>query len=221
MIRLGRFSFITLILFTSSACADDKKSGVRVACIGDSITFGAGVENREQNNYPRVLGELLGNGFEVRNFGISGTTLLSKTSYPYIKQKAWTDAKAFQPHIVVIKLGTNDTKQHNWKYEAEFIDDFKALIKELSDLESKPKIFVCIPVPAYKGNFGIDDNRIRTGVRPKVEQLGKELKIPVIDLYTALSDKANLFPDQIHPNAEGAKLIAKTVHAALTEKAKE
>jgi lysophospholipase L1-like esterase len=202
-------------VLAASGRADDK---IRVACVGDSITFGAGVEKREQNNYPKVLQGLLGDRYEVRNFGVSGATLLKKGDKPYVKERAFQQAKEFKPNVVVIKLGTNDTKPQNWKHEADFVADCKSLVQEFQNLESRPKVYLCVPVPAYKGNFGIDDGRVKTGVKPKVEQLGKDLELPVIDLYAALSDMPKLFPDQIHPNAAGAKLIAETVHKALTAK---
>lgn len=202
-----------LLLGGGRVAAEDAK--IRVACIGDSITYGAGVEKREENNYPTQLGKLLGDRYQVRNFGVSGATLLSKGDKPYIKENAYKQAKEFLPQIVVIKLGTNDTKPQNWKYEAEFNDDCKAMIKELSALESKPKIWLSVPVPAYPTNFGIEDARIKEGVKPKIEQVGKDMGLPVIDLYEALSDKPKLFPDKVHPNAEGARLIAETVHKAL------
>ncbi|WP_020468462.1 GDSL-type esterase/lipase family protein [Zavarzinella formosa] len=213
-------SLAILFVAGSLAFADDKKGNapIRVACVGDSITFGAGVENRDVNNYPKVLGNLLGDSYEVKNFGVSGATLLSKGDKPYVKEKAFTDAKKFNPNIVIIKLGTNDSKPQNWKLEANFVADYKAFVKEFQSLEAKPQVYVCLPVPAYKGNFGITEPVVKDKVKPKIEEVAKSLDLPVIDLYTALSDKPDLFPDQIHPNAAGAKLIAVTVQKAITTK---
>jgi lysophospholipase L1-like esterase len=39
--------------------------------------------------------------------------------------------------------------------------------------------------------------------------------LPVIDLYAALSGKPEMFPDKIHPNAAGAKVMAEAVEAAI------
>lgn len=205
------------VLFGVSASAEEPKPGVvRVACIGDSITFGAGVKDRDKNCYPAVLGRLLGEKYEVRNFGVSGATLMARGDKPYIKEKAWQAAKDFKPNIVIIKLGTNDTKPHNWKHEADFVSDLKQMIAELQSLESKPAIKLCNPVPAFPGNFGIADDRIKGGVLPKIAAVAKETGLPVIDLYGTLAGKAELVPDKVHPNVEGAKIIAETVHRALT-----
>ena len=197
------------------AMAQDKKPVIRVACIGDSITFGAGVADRAKNSYPVVLQNLLGDGYEVRNYGVSGRTLLNKGDYPYTKEKAYRDALAFLPNIVLIKLGTNDSKPQNWKKADEFEADYKKLIESFQALESKPKVYLLLPVPAYKGNFGITEKVVAGEVKPKIEAVAKDLKLPVIDLYTALNAKPELFPDQIHPNAAGAKLIAETIATTL------
>ncbi|MBD3174871.1 MAG: sialate O-acetylesterase, partial [Armatimonadia bacterium] len=102
---------------------------VRVACVGDSITFGAGVEPRERSCYPALLGHLLGEGYEVRNFGVSGATVLSHGDLPYIDQPACRQAREWQPHMVVIMLGTNDTKPHNWERRGAFVDDYTDLVE--------------------------------------------------------------------------------------------
>jgi acyl-CoA thioesterase-1 len=200
------------------AAADEK---VRVACVGDSITYGAGIENRDTNSYPAQLQKLFGDKYEVRNFGVSGRTLLTKGDYPYVKEKAYRDALAFEPHVVVIKLGSNDSKPHNWKHADEFEADYKKLVGSFRGLGTKPRVFLCNPAPAYPEAFGIRDAVLKKEVKPKVEAVAKELGLPVIDLYTALSDRKELFPDRVHPNAEGAKVMAEAVHKAITAKADE
>jgi lysophospholipase L1-like esterase len=201
-------------LLTTSCTADDK---TRVACVGDSITYGAGLEKRNQNSYPAILQTLLGDKYEVRNFGVNSVTLLKKGDTPYVKERAFEDAKKFNPNIVIIKLGSNDTKPENWKHIDEYINDYKALIGEFRALDAKPTVYLCYPVPAYNEAFGISDGRIKE-LKPKIDEVAKELGLPVIDLYTALSGKKELFPDGVHPDATGAKLVAQTVHRALTEK---
>ena len=98
---------------TDTTVAAQTDSKTRVACVGDSITYGAGVAGRESNSYPAVLGKLLGDKYEVKNFGVSGATLLKKGDNPYWRQGAFKKATDFKPNIVVIKLGTNDTKPQN------------------------------------------------------------------------------------------------------------
>lgn len=206
-------AFGLLALLAASCRADDR---VRVACVGDSITFGIGVENLKTEPYPAVLQKLLGDRYEVRNFGISGSTLLKKGEKPYVQEEAFRLAKEFRPNVVVIKLGTNDTKAQNWVHQAEFEADYREFVQEFKALDSKPRVFLCVPVPAYRGNFGIIDEHVRE-LKRRIERLGKELNLPVIDLYTPLSDHPDWFPDQVHPNPAGARKIAETVHAAIKD----
>jgi lysophospholipase L1-like esterase len=200
------------------ACADNDADKVRIACVGDSITYGATLRDRQDECYPAQLGRMLGPKYRVRNFGVSGTTLLSKGDGPYIETDAYKSVKEFTPNIIIIMLGTNDTKPWNWRHEADFVSDYKAMIQELSALESKPKIWLCTPVPANPGDFGIEEARIRTGVVPKVKEIAKSTGLPMIDLYQALGGKPNLFSDKVHLNAAGAALVARIVYQALRDK---
>lgn len=145
---------------------EDRKGGwrvIKVACVGDSITHGAGVEEREKNNYPKQLGELLGNRFEVRNFGRSGATLSRVGDLPYASTDEFKAAIAWQPDMVIIKLGTNDTKPQNWKDQAFFEQETRWLIDQFRDLKSKPQVWACLPVPVYSDTWGITGHIWTTG----------------------------------------------------------
>lgn len=186
-----------------------------VACVGDSITFGAAIKNRKENCYPAQLQKLLGDNFVVKNFGNSGSTLLKKGDKPYWKQREFKAAKDFGPAYVIIKLGTNDTKPQNWKHASDFAADYKAMIAEFKALPSKPKIFICLPVPAFPERWGIRDSVIAKEVLPATKEIAKATGATLIDLNSPLQGKAEHFPDKIHPNKNGAKVIAETVAKAL------
>ena len=207
-------SLITLLaLFASLAL---HAQTLRVACVGDSITFGSGVAGRESNSYPAVLGRLLGDKYDVKNFGVSGATLLKKGDNPYWKQGAFKKATDFKPNIVVIKLGTNDTKpQNRTNHMAEFAADLAALVDTFAALDSQPKIYLCLPVPVYQTQWGINEESVASEVIPAIKKVAAEKKLPVIDLHTALADQKPMFPDNVHPNAAGAKLMAETIYAAV------
>ena len=196
------------------------KGPIKVACVGDSITYGAGVEDREKNSYPRVLGQLLGEKFDVWNFGVNGATLLSHGDNPWRLTPQFNAALGLRPDIVVIKLGTNDTKPQNWIRNRGFEEDLETLISDFKSLPSKPKIFLCLPVPVYETRWGINEAAINSGVIPAIRAVAKRRRIPVIDLHSALSGKAELFPDHIHPNAQGARLIAEAVKTSLISASK-
>ena len=201
-----------VVSFTTSA--QEKK--IKVACIGNSITFGAGIKDREHYSYPVVLGKLLGEGYEVRNFGISGRTLLNKGDRPYMKEQIYQYALCYQPDIVVIKLGTNDSKPQNWIHEKEYPRDMQQMIRDLRKLPSKPRIYLCYPAKAYRTDWGINDSIIVHGVVPYINRIAQKRKLEVIDLHTATDGMEQNFPDRIHPNEEGAAVIAKTVYKAIS-----
>ena len=190
----------------------------RIACVGDSITFGAGVKDRKKNAYPVQLQNLLGDDYHVTNFGVSGATLLKQGDKPYWKLKQFKAAQELQPNIVVIKLGTNDTKPHNWKHKENYQPNYIEMIETFRSLDSKPAVYLCYPVPVVGERWGINDKAAREEVIPFINAIAKETDAPIIDLYAAFKDKLDLIPDKVHPNAEGATVIAKTVAKALTEK---
>jgi lysophospholipase L1-like esterase len=194
----------------------DYTETIRVACVGDSITYGRTIQNRWKNSYPRQLGDLLGERWDVRNFGVTSATILKKGDNPYWKESAFDLAQKFEPHVVIINLGTNDTKPQNWRYAEGFVDDYVEMIRTFTELESHPLIWICYPVPAYRERWGIRDSIIRQKVLAKIDQIAAETGCPIIDLYTALSGRPELFSDEIHPNAAGARAMAGTVYTAMT-----
>jgi len=192
------------------------KAPVRVACVGDSITQGSGAENGK--SYPTQLQGLLGESWVVGNFGVSGRTLLKKGDFPYWKEAAYQKVLAFKPDVVVIMLGTNDTKPQNWQHEAEFVADYTELVKSFLVLESKPRVYLCRPCPVPEpGNFGIHEAGVKEQI-PRLDALAAEMKLGVIDMHAALADKPQCLPDRVHPNTEGAGEMAKAAFTALTGK---
>ena len=192
---------------------------IHVACIGDSITFGAGIRDRGTQSYPAQLGKLLGAKFAVRNFGVSAATLLKQGNKPYWKLRAFKQATALAPHVVVIKLGTNDSKPPNWTHKAAFAGDLRALVDHFAGLTPKPRVWLCLPVPVYRTRWGINEATVAGEIAPIIRQVAAEKGCPTIDLHAALSGRADLFPDGIHPNAAGAGLMARAVYTALLGKA--
>jgi len=189
-----------------------KPDAIRVACIGNSITDGHGIEMASQYGYPALLQKALGDDYWVKNFGVSGRTLLNKGDVPYMNEQAWRDAQAFQPDIAIIKLGTNDTKPQNWKYSAEFKQDLEQMIKALG----KAKIFLCTPIPAFKDSWNINDSIIVNGVIPIQKEVARKNGLQLIDLHTLmLNDEELVQPDGIHPNDKGVAKMAEIIAAAI------
>ncbi|MFT5104800.1 MAG: acyl-CoA thioesterase-1 [Verrucomicrobiales bacterium] len=214
--------FLFCSLFAIPACGQDvrKNGGTKIACVGDSITYGMGIKDRAKNAYPKQLEGMLGDGVQVKNFGISGTTLLKNGDHPYWTTKQYHGAIEWQPEIVVIKLGTNDTKPKNWKHKEQVATDLRAMIAVFRSLPSKPQIFLCLPVPVFPERWGIRDSVIKDELIPIIRDVAKQEDCAIIDLYQALDGKKEFFPDKVHPNKDGATVIAKTVAAALKKDAK-
>ena len=206
--------FVTLIVCASAGAAAAK----RVACVGDSITYGSGISDRMRDSYPAQLQRLLlqyDRGWEVSNFGVSGATLLRRGDKPYIQQSAYNSATAYDPDILIIKLGTNDSKPQNWQYKGDFVADYSVMIDVFRSLPSEPQVWICRPVPAFQVAWGITPEVIRDEILPLVERIALENDVPVIDLYTALLGAEDLFPDGIHPNAEGAGVMTEVIGSHL------
>jgi lysophospholipase L1-like esterase len=189
-----------------------KPDAIRVACIGNSITDGHGIEMVSQYGYPALLQKTLGDGYWVKNFGVSGRTMLNKGDVAYMNEQAWRDAQAFKPDIAIIKLGTNDTKPQNWKHSAEFKQDLEQMIKALGNA----KIFLCTPIPAFKDSWNINDSIIVNGVIPIQKEVARQHGFKLIDLHTLmLNDEELIQPDGIHPNEKGVAKMAEIIAAAI------
>lgn len=201
----------------NSAYGQPSGEPVRIACIGNSITYGSGIPNRDRDSWPAILGQMLGRGYDVRNYGLSGRTMLMKGDYPYMKEQTYKEVLGFNPDIVVIKLGTNDSKPHNWKYKNEFGRDMEKMIDDLQALTSAPDIYVCYPAKAYT-NDGIRDNIISGEVIPLIDKTARKKNVKTIDLYDATSGMPEKFPDTVHPNPEGSAVLAESVYEAITGK---
>lgn len=212
------------ILFLSVFCTvfglyAETSRPVRVACVGNSVTFGYGISNREQNSYPAQLQRLLGEGYEVENFGHSGATLLRRGHRPYNQLPEFQKALDFKADMVVIHLGLNDTDPRNWAHHSdEFIPDYRALIDSFRMANPEAKIWICRMTPIFHQH-----RRFQSGTRDwhaliqkRIEQIARTAGVGIIDLHTPLYNRPDLFPDALHPNAEGAGILAATVFGALT-----
>ena len=204
---------------------------VRVACIGNSITDGHGIDLAPVNGYPALLQQRLGKDYWVKNFGVSGRTLLNHGDEPYMKETAWKDALAFDPDIVIIKLGTNDSKPQNRKYASEFKQDLQQMITTLCPALAqtakkgkktknaqpvKPQIYLCTPIPAFKSSWNINDAIIANEIIPVQQEVAQQYGLQMIDLHTLFANDADKVQDDgIHPNQAGVRRIAEIVADAV------
>ncbi|HEX5553218.1 MAG TPA: GDSL-type esterase/lipase family protein [Chitinophagaceae bacterium] len=188
---------------------------IKVACVGNSITFGYGIKNRDSLSYPADLQRMMGNKYDVRNFGVSGRTLLKKGDHPYWKEKAFQQVQQWKPDVVVILLGTNDTKPWNWKYGDEFGADYTNLLEVFKKLPSHPEIWAALPVPVFKHNkYGIRDSVVKVEI-PIIRKVARTEDVHIMNLYRALRPYGNDFFDGVHPDKTGAHYLAKAVYKQI------
>ncbi len=174
---------------------------------------------RKGKSYPSQLQALLGDKWNVQNFGVSGRTLLKHGNAPIWKEKLFKDAHVFNPDVVIIMLGTNDTKPQNWVHHDEFIADYKDMIETFKSLPAKPRIFICRPCPVFAhGKFGINEANLDVEI-PLIDQVATDEGVDIIDMHAALDGKPELSKDTVHPKTAGAGVMAQTAAAALTGKA--
>lgn len=208
---------LTILLSTLSISAQKK---IKVACIGNSVTYGYGHDNPAVTSYPSQLATMLGDNYEVGNFGKSGATLLRKGHRPYNEQEEFQRALEFVPDIAIIHLGLNDTDPRNWKYhKKEFISDYVSLIESIEKVNPNVDIFICRMTPIFHWH-----HRFLKGTRDwywdiqaTIENIAENIaEVKLIDLQELLYHRPDLMPDALHPNEEGARLIAKRVYSAIT-----
>lgn len=206
-IRIKNLFVIVVALFVLSAC---NQSPIRIACVGDSITEGAGIKFQNLNAYPAYLDSLLGDEYCVLNSGKGGTTLQKEGDYSYWNTKEFTNLFNFKPDIVIIKLGTNDTKPQNWNMD-RFYADYQMLIDTILSMKNRPEIIICKPVPVFATRWGINDSSLVNGVIPAIEKIVLKNNLKMIDLNSAFKNDNDLFPDDIHPNEKGTLKMAEII----------
>ena len=192
----------------------------KIACIGNSVTYGSGLVDRDKESYPAQLQRLLGANFQVANFGLGGATLLAKGHRPYIFSENYRKAMDYKADIVIIDLGLNDTDPRNWPfYKDDFTRDYLDLIHSFKNASGKdPKVYICQMSPIFHSH-----PRFKSGTRDWFWQIQEAIKAvakssgaQLIDIHTPLYARPDLFADALHPDVEGAGIIAKTIGAVVT-----
>ena len=214
---MKRFLFACIALSLIAISLHAQK--IKVACVGNSVTYGYGLDRPEVNAYPAQLQRLLGDEFEVGNFGKSGATLLNKGHRPYMQQEEFKKAIAFAGDRVIIHLGLNDTDPRNWpNYRDEFVSDYLALIDSFRLVNPKCKIAICrmTPISNRHQRFESGTRDWYWQIQKSIEEIAEIANVSLIDLQEGLYNRPDLLPDALHPNIEGAGIIASKVYCALT-----
>lgn len=212
--KIGTLALLLLLVISVNA-----QEKIKVSCVGNSITYGMGVEGRETNSYPAQLQRMLGEEYIIGNFGKSGATLLERGHNPYIKQTEYQKALEFAGDIVVIHLGINDTDPRNWSnYKDEFIGDYLTLIESFKEVNPKARILIArmTPIGSQHRRFNSGTKIWHTQIQKAIENVASISGAQLIDLFEPLYSLPHLLPDAVHPNAEGAKIIADVIYQSIT-----
>lgn len=188
---------------------------VRIACVGNSITAGVGVKNREKDSYPMLLGQMFGQRYEIGNFGVSGRTMIPMDR-SYMKEKAYRNALGFKPDILIIKLGTNDSNPKYWEHKELFAPSMTEMVNEFRKQSPDVKVYICYPIAICTDRFQNREKTLVEEVIPALDRLAAELDATIIDLHTPTVGKPGYYMDALHPNEAGALVMADAIYSALT-----
>lgn len=212
-------SMLSLGFLSISAAPKKQVQKIKVACVGNSITYGTGIEDREHFSYPVQLQKMLGEKYQVGNFGKPGATLLNHGHRPYMQQEEFKEAMAFKGDIAVIHLGINDTDPRNWpNYRDEFVKDYLSLMDSLRSANPKVRFILARMTPiADRHPRFISGTKLWHGeIQEAFQTVARVSGAELIDFHVPLYPYPYLLPDAIHPNPEGAGILAKTVYGGIT-----
>lgn len=219
ILLMALFCLTTLQLPAAAKRKKGAAQPVRVACVGNSITYGTGIADREHFSYPVQLQQMLGNGYVVGNFGKPGATLLYKGHRPYVEQLEFKEALRFKGDIAVIHLGINDTDPRNWpNYRDEFVKDYLSIMDSLRAANPKVRFILArmTPIADRHPRFQSGTKQWHDEIQTAIETVARVSGAELIDFHEPLYPYPNLLPDAIHPNPEGAGILAKTVYGGIT-----
>ena len=220
VILLVAFVLVFVVLFNAGFFGG-KDERVRISCVGDSLTYGSGVlKTREVDSYPAQLQTMLGTSYLVSNYGLRNATASAKGNLPYVESKPYQESLKSKPDIVILMLGTNDTKTANWD-SASYEEGLKSLVKTYQQLDTKPTVYLmrspyCFdPEGGYLAAYIIQPNVVSKDLGEIINRVGEETGVQVIDLYSVTYGKNELYTDGIHFKKAGYTLLADTVLKAL------
>ncbi len=189
----------------------------RIACIGDSLTWGFGLSDPWRESYPVVLQEMLrekvGESYEVRNFGCNGASVRADSYAGYVETSAFRSSLAWEPDIVLLMLGSNDASPYDWDPDA-FRRDYEHIVAAYRELPSAPRIILIAPPRIHRvlGEtfMGLSPEILEEGIRPTIRAIAAAAGLEFIDLVDLFPDARYCF-DGVHPQASGAQMMAEAI----------
>ncbi|MBR5019637.1 MAG: hypothetical protein IKX53_08415 [Bacteroidales bacterium] len=186
----------------------------RIACIGDSLTWGFSLPDPRQQSYPALLQELLGADYLVRNFGCNGASVRFDADLPYVQTWAYQESLAWNPDIVLLMLGSNDAVPWDWD-AAAFRSDYERIVAPYREIPSNPRIILVAPPRMFRVmgcTFGgLSPKILEEGVRPVIREVARKFGLQCIDLGDLFTDVRYCY-DGVHPEAKGVKMMAEAIY---------
>ena len=207
-----RFLILTLLIVPNGILP--AVDNLKLACLGDSITYGFGLINRE-NSYPSLLTKALPASWEVRNFGVNGSCVRSGQTDSYDKTGMLEKISQWDPDIVLFMLGSNDSKPELWVDRETYLHSCSALLERID--EKNRTVILLLPPPAGINFFGIRNEIIQEEIYPALRQLSRERSYLLVDFSEKMKNRPYLFIDNVHPNKSGYSLIVSSISKSLKD----
>ncbi|MTB64042.1 esterase [Streptococcus sp. zg-86] len=187
---------------------------IKVATVGDSLTYGYGLENRERDAYPSILAEKLGHHYQVLNFGLSGRSLQSTSDYPYLQEKNAQLSFESEADIVIIMIGSNDSRGPYWNKE-RFIREYGEMVDRYVQMPSQPDVYLMVPPYVPTSRFGLNNDIVRTELQEIIPRIAKEKGLEWVNFYPLTEGHLEYYSDGLHLTPLGNQFVAETVYAAI------
>jgi len=113
-------------------------------------------------------------------------------------------------------LGTNDANPQIAQSEENFEEDYSQLITCFEELEGNQTVWIVKSPPIFSTDSSYNNTYLADTLLPQIDNVANRLDLPTIDMYRAFGNHSDYFMDGVHPNADGASLIASNVYDAIT-----
>ncbi len=191
---------------------------VKIACVGDSNTYGKGVSNKGVDSYPAQLQSMLGDMYEVKNFGLSNASVETGSTLCYTESDKYIDAVEYNADKYILMFGTNDAKLVNYKGKDKFKSDYKNMIEKFG----KDKVILMEIAPVNYSKDVVFDKEWTTPemvdeINGLIREIAAEEGVKLVRNYDELNKikPVVIVEDGVHMNKTGLAMVANNVYEEL------
>ncbi len=208
------FSYI--LIFPLSLFPEDLSSGPKIACVGDSLTYGYGLFNRNRDSYPSQTDAFLPSHWEIRNYGINGACATAGHPDFYLNNPV-EELAAWDADIIILMLGSNDSKDSIWNSRDSYIKGMGRILNRIKGINTR--VVLMTPPPCHLNLFGISNERIQNEVIPALRQFAGSEGYRLLETGELFRDEEGIYLDNIHMNSKGYGILSFLVAETLLEMA--